>query len=108
MEETNILLAVMLAFAGTLLLLLSYLTRKNQDLSGVTLPNLDLAKIKDKKGFAMLISTSLMLTGIGCLGTAAWVLIVPQLTLTAIIAFIFLVMAISFRLVIMQNKFENY
>jgi hypothetical protein len=108
MEGTNILLAVMLAFAGALLLLLGYLTRKNPDLTGITLPNLDLAKIKDKKGFALLISTSLMLIGLCCFGTAAFVLILPQLTLTAFMVFIFLVIAVSFRLVIMHHKFENH
>ena len=107
MEETNILLTIMLVFAGALLLLLGYLTRKNQDPTGITLPNLDLSKIKDKKGFAILVGTNLMIIGICCISNAVFVFIVPQLTLMAFIVFIFLVIGISFRLVMLHKKFEN-
>lgn len=107
MKETNILLTVMLSFVGTLLLLLGYLTRKNQDAAGITLPNLNLSKIKDKKGFAILVGTNLMLIGIFCIGTAVFVNMVPHLTLLAFIILILFVIALSLRLVIRHKKFEN-
>jgi magnesium-transporting ATPase (P-type) len=107
MKETNILLTVMVSFVGTLLLFLGYLTRKNQDPTGITLHNLNLSKIKDKKGFAILVGTNLMLIGIFCIGTAVFVNLVPHFTLLAVILLILLVMALSLRLVIRHKKFEN-
>ena len=105
MEETNILLAVMLVFAGGLLLLLGYITRQNQDPTSITLPHLDLSKIKNKKGFAQMVGSQLMLIGLACLGTAGLVLLLPRLILFALLLLIGLVICLSFRLVIRHKQF---
>lgn len=108
MEATTIILTVMLGFAGVLLLLLGYLTRKNQDPTGISLPNLDLSKIKDKKGFAIFVGTHVMLIGVFCISAGVFVFTVPRLTLLALVLFMFLVITMSFRLVILHKKFEQF